>query len=133
MVTIMIMRTVMTIKVMVMVTAGMVNNCRGNKFCTPSVDQAQTTWRPSRGWAEVGPTPCRVSTWSTPALHLVYTWIPTAAADHHHCHHHHHSGPHRPHHHHHHHQKNQLFNALIVNWIRMENEDQLVAKGADQV
>ena len=39
------------------------------------VDLVWTRWRPGgdqAGWAQVGPTPCLVSTWSTPGLHLDY-------------------------------------------------------------
>ena len=38
--------------------------------CRPSVDQVET----KQGWAQPGPTHCLLSTWSTPGLHLVYTW-----------------------------------------------------------
>ena len=74
----------------------------GRRLSGPDVDQVQTKWRPSKEWAQFGPTPA----WSPLGQHLVHTWsanwIPTAT-DHRQRHHHKHFGRHHHRHHHHHH------------------------------
>ena len=44
-----------------------------NWLCTTNEDQLVDKWRPGRGWAQVGPTPCLVSARSTCGPHLVCT------------------------------------------------------------
>ena len=63
----MMMTMMMTTTVFVMMTLAMVS-CRGDPVCRPGADQVETR----QWWAQLGPIPCLVSTWSTLGLHLVH-------------------------------------------------------------